>query len=576
MAKLATLGSISIVLSCAGAPKSFPLRAPLLVDTDTHPVSVACRPEPSPKEPTRVRCAPAEYVSPFVWDHVDNLVFRPLSRALSIAVSGEAANANSLDEVADSSWFDNRIGVAPLSTEQRTLGACKPEDLVPDEVADGAWIIDHGKDNGSTPGFRVDVPGKGRYMLKADETAVPERASAASVIGAALYHAAGFSTTCEQIVLIRRAQLTLKPGLTTVSNAGVTEPFDAAALDATLASSTQVRGRTRMQASKWLPGLPLGPFRYTGVRDDDPNDVIAHEDRRELRGSRLLAAWLNHWDAREQNSMDLWLASNAEQTRSSPGYVRHYVLDTSDVIGGGVGDPAETLRLGQAYIVSIPNIALDFVTLGVIERPWDRARPVTGREKFGVFSARDFDPESWRGAYPNPAMLRMTERDGAWMARIIARFTADDIRTIAAAGRFTDPRDTEYIAAVLIARQRTILARYLTRLSPLADVHAVGSDQICAVDLARSSGLLPADRFRYRIVERAAGTRVELVATPAPDGVVCFRPRSLAPGALADGARERRVIFEVRNGTASGPLEIHAYDLGTRGMFVVGLKRPAP
>jgi hypothetical protein len=30
-----------------------------------------------------------------------------------------------------------------------------------------------------------------------------------------------------------------------------------------------------------------------------------------------------------------------------------------------------------------------------------------------------------------------------------------------------------------------------------------------------------------------------------------------------------------RGKAAAGPLEIHAYDLGPRGMFVVGLKRQA-
>ena len=576
MTRLTNLGAIAVAISCAGAPRPFPLRAPLLVDSDTQLVSVACRPEPSTKEPARVRCAPSEYVSPFVWDHLDNVVFARLSRALSIEVSGEAANATSLDEVADSSWFENRIGAAALSIEQRTLGACKPEDILPAEVADGTWHVDHGKDNGSTPGFRVDVPGKGLYMLKADDPGIPERASAASVIGAALYNAAGFSTSCEQVVVIRRAQLSLEPGLTITSNAGITVPFDAAALDAVLAATTQVDGGARMQASKWLPGLSLGPFRYLGVRDDDPNDVIAHEDRRELRGSRLLAAWINHWDSREQNSMDLWLASDAKKTRSSPGYVRHYMLDTSDAFGGGITSRAGTLRLGLAYLVSLPDVMLDFVTLGAIERPWDRARPMIGREKFGLFSARDFDPEGWRGLYPNPAMLRMTERDGAWMARIIARFTADDIRAIASAGRFADARDTEYLAKLLIDRQHQILVRYLMRLSPLSDVRAVGTDQLCAVDLARSSKAVPADQFHYRIVEIEAGRRVELVATVAADGLVCFHPISRGGSELTDNASEHRVIFEVRNGTAAGPLEIHAYDLGPRGMFVVGLKRPAP
>jgi hypothetical protein len=160
------------------------------------------------------------------------------------------------------------------------------------------------------------------------------------------------------------------------------------------------------------------------------------------------------------------------------------------------------------------------------------------------------------------------------MARIIARFTADDIRAIAGAGRFADARDTDYLAAILIDRQHQILGRYLTRLSPLADVHVAGAGVLCATDLARASAVLPPERFHYRVVEIGGGRRIELVATLAPGGLVCFRPRSLALGDRADDDAARRVIFEVGNGTAAGVLEIHTFDLGARGMVVVGLKRP--
>jgi hypothetical protein len=34
------------------------------------------------------------------------------------------------------------------------------------------------------------------------------------------------------------------------------------------------------------------------------------------------------------------------------------------------------------------------------------------------------------------------------------------------------------------------------------------------------------------------------------------------------------VTFEVRNGSAAGPLVIHGYDLGARGVRVVGVTRP--
>jgi hypothetical protein len=62
-------------------------------------------------------------------------------------------------------------------------------------------------------------------------------------------------------------------------------------------------------------------------------DAIAHDDRRELRGARVLAAWIDHFDSREQNSMDSWMADNAEVPDSSPGYVRHFYIDTSDSLG---------------------------------------------------------------------------------------------------------------------------------------------------------------------------------------------------------------------------------------------------
>jgi hypothetical protein len=578
---VAVIAVCSAAASCA-TPRQFPLREPFLVDTDLRPVSVPCRPDPTPEEPQRRTCAPREYVSPFVWDQVDNLVFARLSRALSLETTGEAVNVNSLDEVPDSSWFTNRpraalAGRAPRGAVNDVPGACAPDDILPppDQVADGAWQIDHGKDNGATPGFRIEVPGKGRYMLKADEAGKPERASAASVIGAAIYDALGFYTSCEQVVVLRASQLRLTPGLRVVGNGGVSRPFDQAALDRVLASTTRLPGdRVRMQASKWLPGLAIGPFRYIGTRADDPNDVVDHADRRELRGNRVLSAWIDHWDAREQNSMDVWMARDPRDKRSSPGHVVHYVIDTSDSFGGGISVGAMTSRLGHSYELDFADIVRSFVTLGAEHRPWDRARPVPGREKFGFYHARDFDPERWKPAYPNPAFLRMTERDAAWMARLIARFSADDIRHLVALGRWSDPSDGEHLAAILAERQRRILVRYLGRLSPLGEVRAAAPDQICATDFARLRAIAPAHRFRYTVLERGPGRTRALLAEAGAEGALCFRSRPAITGDLPDTDPSRRLTFEVRNGTGAGPLVIHAYDLGRRGIRIVGVTRP--
>ncbi len=561
-----------VVAGCATASQTwFPLREAFTKDTDVTPVSVPCRPDPSKKDPTRVACAPKPYETSYRWDAIDKLTFEQWSRTLSFKADHEARNANSLDEVADSSWFDNRIGSREMSGDEAAAGACAPEDMILPPTTDGEWTIDRGKDNGSSLGFRIDVPGKGLYQLKADDSIQPERGSAASVIGAALYHAAGFGSTCEQIVYLKRSHLKLTPGLM-VTTYEKPHPFDEKALTKVLDAATHRGDEIRMQASKWLPGYALGPFRYEGTRGDDPNDIIPHEDRRELRGSRLLAAWMNHWDSREQNSMDVWLATDAKNPRSSPGYVRHYLLDTSDTIGQEML-PGST-RSGFSYGFDPGQIVTDFVTLGIRERPYDRAAPTPGRERFGIFSARDFEPEEWKGAYPNPAFLRMTERDGAWMARIIARFTPAHIRAIVGAGKFSDPTDVDYLTGVLVERQKRILERYLTRLSPIASVHLETDGRICGVDLARLHGVRPADRFHYDAVEEGGGREIALAVTAGPDGAVCVTPQPVAADGLADDAPGRRVLIRVRNGVA-GPLEIHTYDLGARGMRVVGLTRPA-
>ena len=572
---LASAIALSWTPGCSGV-RRFPLRAPLQTDTDLQPVSVKCRIAPTAKEPKHVSCSPRTYVSPLAWDGIDNSIFRPLSDALAVRAVGEAANANSFDEVADSAWFTNRIGVQPMTADELALGACTRSMLLDDaeSAPDASWVIDKGKDNGSSPGFRVNIPGKGKYMLKSDAP-VAERPSAASVIGAAAYHAVGFNFSCEQVVYVKRSTLKLTPGLTVTDNTEKTHPFDQAALDHVLDGATKRGELLRFQASAWLQGGILGPFRYEGTRDDDPNDTIPHEDRRELRGGRLLAAWLDHFDAREQNSMDVWVAANpASGADSSPGYVKHYYLDTSDTLGSEWDWDDISRRLGHSYLLDWGDIAADFVTLGLPSRPWDRAHRATGFEMFGYFSDRDFSPEGWRNEYPNPAFSRMTERDGAWMARILARFSPELVHTLAQLGRLSDPRNGSYLERMLEGRLEAIVARYLTRLSPLTAVHVEPGDRLCAEDLAELRGLRPATDFRYQA--RIGRTWLD-VTRPGPARACVALPRIAPDGGAADDARERYAVVSIEDGVAPGALLVHLYDLGpTRGYRLVGLERPSP
>ena len=233
---------------------------------------------------------------------------------------------NSLDEVPDSSWFTNRLGVRPVSLEELRLNECKKEVLLdPDHAPDGSWLIDQGKTSGSTPGFRISVPGKGKYLVKVEATGLPERQVAATVIGEAVYYATGYNATCEQALLVRPSIFTLKPGLRAAhGNFGDEYDFDRKALDDMFAKSNKHGGLLRISASAWVPGYVTQQFRYEGTRSDDPNDVVPHQDRRELRASRLLSAWIDHFDAREGNSLDTWITDvKGGPPDASPGHLVH-------------------------------------------------------------------------------------------------------------------------------------------------------------------------------------------------------------------------------------------------------------
>lgn len=546
-------------------------------DTDLRSISMRCRAEPSKEDPAHQACTPEPYVSSFAWDAADNTIFRPLTRVFAVDPGGEAVNVNALDEVPDSSWFENRLGTRRPSLEELRMGPCKNE-LDP-ASPDGSWLIDKGKSDGATPGFRVKVPEKGKFMLKGDFDAQPERPSAASAIGVRLYHAAGFHVSCDSVVYFKPSLLKLSPGLTVTSNAGVTKPFDQVALDLIIKSSPK-RGETiRMQSSEWLSGLPLGPFQYEGTRQDDPNDVIPHQDRRELRGGRLLAAWMNHFDAREQNTMAVWIADDKKNADSSPGYIRHYYLDVSDSFGSEWDWDGISRRLGFSHYLDLTHVGQDFVSLGLVERRWLTVQRPKDGEIFGYYRGDDFDAETWHAGYPNPTFDRMSERDGAWMARIIARFTPEQLAVIVKTGDFSDPKHEKYLYDTLIQRQHRLLRRYLGKLSPVTDVRVEGT-RVCAVDLARRSRLFPESAFRYEAAlldDRARVVKGVSAEAASGDGVCFDLPHGAPDGEVPDEDARRYRVVRLKNGQAPGALWVHLYDLGPkRGYFLAGLERMAP
>lgn len=506
---------------------------------------------------------------------LDHILLRPVSEALGVAVSGEADNVNSLDEVPDSAWFTNRRLARTASDP--LLGACQPSLLLdPNGWADGSWIIDHGKEDGAASGFRVNIPGKGKYMFKADSVRQPELETAASVVGAAIYHAAGFNTACEQLVYFKPSLLKLAPGLhyrhSTVEDL---VNFDQKALDEVLKGCPRRGGLVRMHASAWIPGYILGPFHFDGTRRDDPNDVVHHENRRDLRGLRLLAAWTDAVDSRDANNLDSWVADEGRVPDASPGHVLHYCMDFSHTLGPDFGTVERTESLGFAYLYDWDDIAEDFFGLGIPRRPWFRPLGDPGYELFRNFDVHRFVPDEWKMQYGNPAYSRMTERDGAWMARILARFTREEVRGFAAMAEFTDPKNTRHLAEVLEGRLARILERYLTRISPIGELRVDGGDRLCGVDLAESRGVRDPAHFRY-VAGWSKGGSLHVEALGR--GEICVPlPHLAGDTGPAYDSPERYVRVSVDDGVAQAPLLAYLYDLGPkRGYFLAGVARPEP
>jgi hypothetical protein len=220
-------------------------------------------------------------------------------------------------------------------------------------------------------------------------------------------------------------------------------------------------GRIRAIASRFLRGKPKGPIPFVGVREDDPNDVVRHEHRRELRGYKVFCSWLNHNDSREINTLDMFVEEDGRH------FVKHYLIDFGATLGSA--STGQNLRSeGYEYTFDLGEMGKSLVTAGLYRRPWTRLRfPVL--PGVGRFEASRFQPAAWKPNYPCPPFENTTARDGFWAARIVMRFDAALLRAAVEGAEFTDPAATDYLVRTLAERRDRIGRYWFGRVNPLAD-----------------------------------------------------------------------------------------------------------
>lgn len=574
MRALISIVLLTLVSGCGSAPRRFALQDPLWQDPDRNHLE---------------HTLDERFIGNW-GDAADKTFFRPLSQLFYLPLPGESLNVNSLDEVPNSSWFTNRIGLFDMTPEEVAWGNCKMASPDPEQ---GPWLVTRAKTQGMNPGFFVKMPNDKTYLLKFDGSTKPTRATAADVIGSKIYHAVGYNAPCNDIVYFRREILRVADDAVAVDEVGDKRPLTEEDVETVLAAAFRRKnGEIRAAASMFLPGKPLGPFENVGTRGDDPNDVVPHEDRREIRANRLLAAWLNHFDSRSANSLDMLVEENSRK------FVKHYMIDFGDCFGGGASDPALGRLIGHAHYFDPENIFLDFISLGLIRRPWENAEVNPEAEIFGYYQWENFTPSKWRGIYPNPAFARMSHRDALWMVRIITRFTDEHIRALVETAQLENPRYEAFLERALIERRDRIAREYLTRYVPLDRFHLIRREagnpaqSLCFEDLAVRHAGVDHRKVVYKI-KFMAGSDLEqklgwLQFQPDPDhpDSSCIllpvgdrRPHDLAPAGAPDGHPLRYGVMRIdvlqKSSLPPTKIAIHFYDRGPeKGYVIVGIERP--
>lgn len=388
-----------------------------------------------------------------IYDFVEHTFLRPGSRD-----DIPALNVNTLDEVPDSSWFTNRYAAGLPSRDMLARG---PDTLPSLDIT--GWPVAEGKGEGATPGFRLRGPDGEKYQLKFDPASHPEMTTAPEVIGTAFYHAFGYNVVEMYLVEFDAERYTLEPGAEISVQGGDKRPLTRRDVDAVLEGAARLpNGRYRATARRMPKGNGIGSFRYYGTRPDDPNDIFPHEHRRELRGSRVFAAWLDHDDSRGPNSKDIVVREDGKR------YVKHFMYDFNSTLGAGTRAP-QSPRSGNEYRFDAGEALKTLLSFGLYVRPWARRTHAELPPAVGRFESRYFDPVAWRPEYPNPAYDRMRPEDAFWAARIVARFDEPAVRAIVEKGRYTDPAVTGYVVRTLMERREKILRAWLTGVTPIVD-----------------------------------------------------------------------------------------------------------
>lgn len=449
---------LGALVGCAAAPSAEPTISP-----------VRFRPEPIVVEVApafAVETPPSERPDRPNYSFVESMA-RHADRLLALEDPGIAQDINALGEVPTSSWF---VAAHPPSPE--ALGRGPPDGSPPVPP----FRVKSTKASGAALGFVIQDARGRRYILKLDGPGTPEVETSTHIVVHRIVWGLGYRVARDHLVEFCRGALVVPEGAE-LKRGLVSDPLTAPALDELLLESPSRSCPDgplyRALASEFVDGRPLGGFPQAGVREDDPNDRIPHERRRSLRGLFPAAAWLDHYDMKEGNTLDVLV--------EGPGlpHVEHLLIDFGKALGG-FGRVDHIPKNGYGYLFDPQTFIRNLVTLGARVPDWER-RILVDLRGVGWYTAEPFDPGSWLPFVPFAPFRARDPNDDLWGALRMARLGPEHLARAVEAGRYSDPRSARYVLEVLEARQAAVLRWAFARRAPF-DGFTLEGGALCFVD----------------------------------------------------------------------------------------------
>jgi len=480
-----------------------------------------------------------EYEIGSLFEMTHNLFFTSQYKPTNL----RAKNINTIDEVPDSNWFTNRIGTAAISTDQIARG---PNVGAPPDSS--KWVLVREKTAGAHPGFTAKDAKGDTWFLEFDPPYFPEGATGAVAVATKIFWALGYNQVESFISTFDPKKAEIDPKATVKRPSGKRTRFTRDDMNVVLENvAKNADGSYRVIAGRLLPGKILGGFLYAGTRPDDPNDVVPHEHRRELRALRVFGAWTNLTDLKAANTLDTLETVNGRSV------VKHYLQDVGSTFGM-CNDLYEWDLSYEHFYEGEPSLKRLF-SFGFALSPWQTIKYVE-YPSIGKFEGDRFDPREWRPQTPTTAYMELRDDDAFWAARRVAAFSDELIRAAVHEGHYSDPNAEKYLGDVLIKRRNKIASIYLTAVNPVVSPGLDANGRLTFENAAVAAGVAsgPATyRASWLRFDNATGetqpiaeTRSSTTSIDAPTGLPTGAGTFVAVDIAVDSAGHPTWVRPVR------------------------------